>query len=64
MFRLIVLMLMSCYAVVLTSENRDDTSTSTRQSTVLSAILRGAGIENSVKKWFSARASVLLRVYM
>ena len=41
MFVLLVLMLMlmSCYVAVFTGENRDNTSTSTRQSTVASAIL-------------------------
>ena len=50
-FRLIVLMLMSCYAAVFTIKNRDDTSTSTststRQSTILSAIFL-----NIEKSWY------------
>ena len=61
-FVLLVLMLMSCYVAVFTSENRDDISTSTRQSTVSVEVSRGAGIDKTVKKSFSARASVLMRM--
>ena len=51
-FALLVLMLMSCYVAVFTSDKRDDlsTSTSTRQSTVSSAIL--LNIEESCYREF------------
>ena len=53
---------MSCYAAVFTSEDRDTQAQAqgSQPFHLPSCLtLRGAGINNSIKKWFSARASAL-----